>query len=427
MAITWTDRSTGEPIHLSPAAGTLTLSFGGTSNLSFDGEGRLVGAWFDGLTYRRALDNRVQLKWSDPVQPGQRRRRLLGVDERKALLARSYTAANRVAQGLQQGSVDVGGTEPALVEAVAGWLTSIGGWTWERLEDEATRFASVYKPISILPPDQYLGLVLQATEGCSYNECTFCTFYRDRPFRIKREEEFRQHASAVQDFFGRGRSLRKRLFLADANAVIIPQQRLDPLLAIANEAFPILPLAASPGEQRAWQRAHPWHLDGIYAFISAPDALNKHADDFAAMRAQNVRRLYVGLESGHDPLRLFLRKEGSGADVLHAVEKMKEGGLSVGLIFMVGVGGERYRQAHFEDTIALLQRLPLDDDDLIYVSPFVASDDSPYVQEMDASAIKPLDEAEIMAEEGRFKAALTPWARSRGVRISRYDIREFLY
>ena len=45
MALTWIDRNKDEPIHVSLAPGTLTLSFGGRSNLSFDGEGRLVGAW----------------------------------------------------------------------------------------------------------------------------------------------------------------------------------------------------------------------------------------------------------------------------------------------------------------------------------------------------------------------------------------------
>lgn len=427
MATTWIDRNKNEPIHISLAAGTLTLSFGGHSNLSFDGEGRLVGAWFDGLTYRRALDNRVQLKWSDPDRPGVRQRRLLNADKRRALLARSYDAAEGVADGLRQHNLDLGEGEQTTVDTVAAWLETVSDWTWERLEHEATRFAGVYKPISILPPDQYLGLVLQATEGCSYNECTFCTFYRDRPFRIKQDVEFRQHVADVQAFFGRGKTVRKRLFLADANAVIVPQHRLDPLLAIANETFPILPLTTPPDEQRDWQQAHPWYLDGIYAFISAPDVLNKAADDFAAMRAQNVRRLYVGLESGHDPLRLFLRKQGSATDVLSAVEAIKAGSLSVGLIFMVGVGGERYRQAHYDDTISLLQRLPLGQDDLIYISPFVASEDSPYIREMDAADIEPLSEEEIAEEENRFKAALMPWARMRGVRISRYDIREFLY
>ncbi len=60
---------------------------------------------------------------------------------------------------------------------------------------DAARFAEVYSPIGILPPDQYLALVLQATVGCSFNTCTFCDLYH-QPFRIKTPDEFRQHLRA---------------------------------------------------------------------------------------------------------------------------------------------------------------------------------------------------------------------------------------
>ncbi len=221
--------------------------------------------------------------------------------------------------------------------------------------------------------------------------------------------------------------MRKRLFLADANAVIIPQYRLDPLLQITNESFSILPRVYSADEQSIWRKANPFHFDGIYAFISAPDALNKREVDFSDMRARNVHRLYVGLESGHDPLRTFLRKQGKADDVQAAVETIKAGGLSVGLIFMVGIGGERFRHVHFEDTVSLIKRMPLGKDDLLYVSPFVASSDTPYIEDMVHAEIESLSVEELESEERRFKNALLPWAKARGVRISRYDIREFLY
>ncbi len=330
-------------------------------------------------------------------------------------------------KALQIANVYVSDTPAEAVEGVSAWLSYVSGWDWDRLEGEGARFDAIYKPVSILPPDQYLALVVQATEGCSYNECTFCTFYRDRPFRIKRDAEFRDHVNQVKAFFGRGAAMRKRLFLADANAVIIPQHRLDPLLQIANESFSILPRMQSADEQSSWRKENPFHFDGIYAFISAPDALNKRAADFADMRARNVHRLYVGLESGHDPLRTFLRKQGQADDVQAAVETIKAGGLSVGLIFMVGIGGERFRQVHFEDTIRLIKQMPLGEGDLLYVSPFVASSDTPYVQDMVQTEIEALSEEALEAEELRFRRDLLPWAKARGVRISRYDIREFLY
>lgn len=427
MAITWTNRKNDEPIYFSLTAGTLTLSLAGHTNLSFDGEGRLVGAWFDGVTYRRGLDNRVLMKWVADRRTGVRQRRFLDEEARRTLLERAYAAPAMVQQGLHDGAISTGATPPATIAAIDEWLTRVNGWSWPRLEAERERFAKVYKPISILPPDQYLALVLQATEGCSYNECSFCTFYRDRPFRIHTPTDFATHIAAAKEFLGRGVSVRKTLFLADANAVIIPQERLLPLLDMVNQAFPILPINASAEERAEWRTAHPWTLNGIYAFISAPDALRKDADDFAAMRARNVRRLYVGLETGHDPLRRFLRKQGTAADALAAVQAIKGGGVEVGLIFMVGVGGETYREAHFRDTVALLKEMPLGRDDLIYISPFVPWGDSPYVADAENAGIAPLDDDALRAEEQRFIQALRPWARERGVRVSHYDVREFLY
>ncbi len=268
---------------------------------------------------------------------------------------------------------------------------------------------SVYKPVPILPPDQYLSTVVQVTEGCSYNECSFCTFYRDRPFRIKTGETLASHIAGVQEFLGRGRALRKAIFLADANAVIVAQHTLIPVLDTINTTMPL----AQGG--------------GIYAFISAPDAMHKTSADFAELRARNLRRVYVGLESGYDPLRRFLRKPGAADDVCHAVNTIKAGGVSVGLIVMVGVGGEQFREAHRRATVDLLTRLPLDAEDIIYLSPFVADATSPYVEDAQNAGIEAMSEPCIDDEIAAFRTALKPWAHPKGVRISVYDIREFVY
>jgi hypothetical protein len=216
--------------------------------------------------------------------------------------------------------------------------------------------------------------------------------------------------------------MRRTLFLADANAVIIAQPRLLPILDAVGAAFDLAPAGASRSPLASVEA-----LAGIYAFVSAPDALHKSAADFAAMRERGVRRLYIGLESGHDPLRAFVRKQGRAADVLAAVGAIKDGGVSVGIIFMVGIGGQAFRAAHFQDTVALIQRLPLGEGDLVYLSPYVPDADAPYVAEATASHIVSLNDEELRSEEQHFKAALQPWARSRGVRISHYDVREFIY
>lgn len=430
MAQTWTWRDGGEPLHISLAAGTLTLSFGGHTNLSFDGEGRLVGAWYKGQTYRRALDNRILYKWSDDGSRPRRQRRFLTTDEAARLVDQAYGDARRAYEGLIRDQLIPPAGEPPLADFVP-WLETVAQWDFDALEEDAARFHTIYKPISILPPDQYLSLVLQATEGCSYNECTFCTFYRDRRFRIKSAGEFADHVEQVRRFMGRGVFLRRSIFLADANAIVIRQDGLLPLLDVVNGAFRFDGAGGVSATTTAPPAVHAspgdWTPTSIHAFVSAPDALRKSVDELRELAHRNVRRLYVGLESGHDPLRDFLRKPGTARDVLDAVVSMKRAGIHVGLIFMAGVGGDEFRDAHLRDTVDLIRRMPLGAGDLVYVSPFVAAPESPYLDDMQRAGYSSLGETAIRIEEERFRSELLPWLKQRGVRMSRYDIREFVY
>lgn len=421
MGYTWVWWKNRQPLYVSIGGGTLTFSFAGKEAVSFDGEGRLVNAWLDHVTYRRALDNRILAKQAQPGGYGRRKRWFLDTPRRRQVVRRAYALAGRVADGLARNVLVPCNTPTPIVQTVNAWLKRVLTWTWERLEQERERFYQVYKPIPILPPDQYLAVVLQATEGCSYNRCTFCTFYRDRAFRIKGTEEFRNHVRAVTDFLGRGLEMRRSVFLADANAIIIPQQRLIPLLEVVRESFPFRDQEHGPSTK------HGWAPDGIYAFVSAPDALRKSEEDFRALRALGLVRVYIGLETGHDPLRAFLLKEGTAGDVLEAVRIIRQSGVQVGVICMVGIGGERYREAHFQDTITLLRRMPLGQGDVIYLSPFVPSPETPYVYDAAEAGICPLSPEGLFAEVRRFQQALRPWARRQGVIVSLYDIREFVY
>ncbi len=356
---------------------------------SFDLAGRLIGAFVEGVNYRRGLDNRVLRKWREA--DGVRRRRWLHPDERQAFLTAAYTLADRIAQAVGEPRLKV-----------------LQGWDWARLQADAARFAEVYRPVSILPPDQYLALVIQATEGCSYNRCTFCDFYRDRPFRVKSPDELRAHIAALRSFFGPAIGLRKSLFLADANALVAPMPRLRGWLDVIAET-------------------HGLPAGGIYSFMDAFDVHRKSVADWAELAERGVRRVYIGMESGDDALLLFLRKPGAAADVVDAVTTLKGAGIAASVIVMTGVGGQQYAAGHVAHTIAALNAMPLGQGDIIYFSPFVDHPGSEYGHRAAEAGVTPLTDAEISAQKAAICAGLRPLNPAHPPQHSRYDIREFVY
>src|SRR5690606_10619734 len=118
---------------------------------------------------------------------------------------------------------------------------------------------------------------------------------------------------------------RKGLFLADGNALALSQGRLEPLFNIAREAF--------PGHD-------------LYSFIDVYTGERRSIEDWRGLGALGLKRVYIGMETGHDALLRFLNKPGSAAELVQFVRDLKAAGLLVGLIVMVGVGGTEYKATH---------------------------------------------------------------------------------
>lgn len=365
--------------------GFTTLSPDRNTVVSFDREGRLYTYFSSGTTYRRTLASTVEVRYRD----GSRQRERLSPEEAKALFAEAYAVAARC-------------YDAAPCEVRARLSDEILPWTPERLLAQGEEFARIYKPITILPPDQYLSIVLQATEGCTWNRCTFCSFYQDRPFRAKSPDEFSAHVAAVQAFFGKGAWMRKGIFLADGNALALSPSRLEPLFAIVRQAFPDQP---------------------IYSFIDLYTGERKSVDDWRRLVELGLRRVYIGMETGDDRLLAFLNKPGSQDELVQFVEDLKRAGVGVGLIVMVGVGGKEWMEAHADATIDAIARMSLGAGDLVYLSPFIEQRGSLYIQRRQEASLTPLSEEEIEAELGRLAQTI----RSLGFKAARYDIREFMY
>ena len=142
------------------------------------------------------------------------------------------------------------------------------------------------------PPSEANSLILQATLGCSYNECTFCAMYRDKKFRVRPLEELRAEIRWAAEQMGDVR----KVFLADGDALIAKTRFLEDILDELNAHFP--------------------NLQRVSCYAS-PQALQvRSVEDMALLREKGLVLYYLGIESGHDDVLKRLDKGVDAAEMI---------------------------------------------------------------------------------------------------------------
>jgi radical SAM superfamily enzyme YgiQ (UPF0313 family) len=407
-------------ITLGETDGSLSLVLSPLATLTFDRAGRPLGLYEKGFYVARGLDGRcLEKKWIWEGAPDARRHlRELSVPEREQLRRRISDLLTLARESLpalakegRLSRVDRG--RP--VEPSPAWIVEktnrLSAFVTDQWDEDAHRFNRLWRPIGILPPDQYLSLVIQAVEGCAWNRCAFCDFYARRPFRVRSREEISRHTDEAAVFFGEALAGRCSIFIGDANAFQAPPDLLVPVAEELAARFPRLARPQADG------------VGGLYAFAEAARLAAWSPADLRALKDAGFHRAYLGVETGSDALRRELQKPGSADTVLSACEKLKEAGIRLGLIVLLGAGGRERAANHLEGTAALLQRAPLGPGDLLYFSPLIPEEGSAYAQEALRQGWTPLSEKDLAAQRRNLDARLP----RRGERRALYDIREFLY
>ena len=371
-----------------------TLTFGADKKYAtFDRTGRLLFYTEPGLAIRRGLDHRMV---ESSEGPSGRSYRDLSEAEKKALIEALRSGIHL------QWSAD--GVEDRLRRK----LEQIEAWTPEQLALDHDQFHSLYRPISILPPDQYRSLVVQVAEGCSYNRCLFCDFYRDRPFHIKSDQELSNHLSGIKAFFGERLIDRSGIFLGDGNALVIPTERL---LSFLQKMKLELPPAL--------------FQSGIATFMDTFSLERKSLEELRILRDAGMQAVYVGFETGADSLREFLRKQGTAQEALSAMTTLKQAGYQLAVIILVGAGGREFADRHVKDTLSILAKLPLQRGDLIYLSPFVEPVHTGYTETATSAGLESLPEEKLNEEYEFIRQALQSMHPE--AKVTRYSILQHLY
>jgi radical SAM superfamily enzyme YgiQ (UPF0313 family) len=174
------------------------------------------------------------------------------------------------------------------------------------------------------PPSEARSLILQVTNGCSWNRCTFCEMYTQpqKRFSLKPQEAI---DAELAEIAASGLPVR-RIFLADGDAMTLSMRRLRAILASIRKHLPDV--------QRISSYCLPRNLN------------NKSADELAELQELGLKLYYVGCESGDDFVLERVSKGETFASSLAALEKIKSAGAKSSVMILNGMGGSRYSEQH---------------------------------------------------------------------------------
>ncbi len=192
-----------------------------------------------------------------------------------------------------------------------------------------------YEGMIYRPPSEANSLILQVAVGCSYNRCTFCHSFRDKEFRIKSFEEIKEDIDEAS-----GIGTIRRVFLADGDALIIPQADLIRILDYLKLKI------------RGLERV------GIYA--NAVDVLKKDVEELRELRARGLGIVYLGLESGNPEVLKRIKKNATVQQMIRAAKRVKEAGMLLSVTVLLGIGGVEMSHAHAADTGRVLSEMDPD-------------------------------------------------------------------
>jgi radical SAM superfamily enzyme YgiQ (UPF0313 family) len=184
----------------------------------------------------------------------------------------------------------------------------------------------LYEGNIIRPPSEADSIILQVTVGCSHNRCTFCGAYKNVRFRIKED-----HALAADiAFAARYCTRQKRVFLADGDALILPQRKLTGIIKNIKKDLP-------------------W-VNRVSTYGNAKSIRSKSVTELRELRDMGLDRIYMGLESGHDEILRKIQKGETARSMVEAAGKVCECDIFLSVTVLLGIGGVDQSDQHAETT-----------------------------------------------------------------------------
>lgn len=216
---------------------------------------------------------------------------------------------------------------------------------------------TTYRIGPIRPPSEANSLLLQITEGCTWNRCKFCGLYKHEGFKaftvesIKKDiDVMAEYAELARDYQGEDGSWNKKaamarlsgmtweerncyylvyrwlahggenVFLQDGNSLAVKTERVAEVLRYLREKLPSIQRITTYGRAETLSRIN--------------------VEQYKELKAAGLDRIHSGFESGSDKVLKLINKGVTSEQEITAGKNIKEAGIELSVYFMPGIGGK---------------------------------------------------------------------------------------
>jgi len=231
------------------------------------------------------------------------------------------------------------------------------------------------------PPAEANNLIIQITYGCSYNNCSFCSMYKDKKFTIRTLEKVFQDIDRLKVNFPDT----TKIFLADGDALTLGTDSLLKILQYLNNSFP--------------------NLRRISLYASAQNLLSKSVKELELLQENNLRLIYFGIETGDDTLLKKITKGVSKQEIIDSLNLASQANIKISSTIILGIGGKTYTKEHIQNTADIINKTQV-----TYLSTLQLGLEEDVEEEFykNFEDFIPLNDLEVLEEQYNFIKELNP-------------------
>lgn len=226
----------------------------------------------------------------------------------------------------------------------------------------------------IRPPSESNSLLLQVTEGCTWNKCKFCDLYRHSSFRIFSVESIKKDIDIIahyadlilkhknRDGIWDRRGIKQEMeilaeeerssfyvvynwlihggenvFLQDGNSLALKADRVEEVILYLRSKFP--------------------NIKRVTTYARAETLSKITLEQFKSLKEAGLDRIHSGFESGSDKVLDLINKGVTSEQEIIAGKNIKKAGIEFSIYFMPGIGGKALSRENALETARVLTEI----------------------------------------------------------------------